>query len=234
MHAPSRRTALKGAAAFVTGFAAGAIPAAKAAVTGEIHQSKPDPIFAAIERTREAWDLLGEACKATDHAQLTHGSDSVAYERADAAQDIVSDRHWKALEEFLSTVPTTLPGVIAYVDFLNENAGFGGCAIEPWQYEIIVASLKGAVLRYVDLPVSSAPVAEAAPVTRELLENYDAWLVYEHERLNGELGNRGSIRVNVSGSDYHFDKPGKPASPSPSTRAARVLSAVGCPLKWEA
>ncbi len=98
----------------------------------------------------------------------------------------------------------------------------------------MLASLKSAVLRYVDLPGSSVPIAEAVPVTRELLENYDAWLLYEHRRLNAELGNKGSIRANVPGSEYHFPGPDDPVSPSPSTRAARVLSAVGCPLKWEA
>jgi hypothetical protein len=224
-----RRTVFKGALSFAAGYAAGSIPLGDAKAASAI-QAEPDPIFAAIERVRSAWDDLDKACTETDHAQLTYGLDSVQYERADANQDVVSDQHWQALHAFLSTVPTTLPGVVAYVTLLEDNAVFGGCAIEPHQYELIAASLKAAVLRYVALPASTAPVAEAVPVTRELLENYDAWLLLEHRRLNRELGNNGTVRVNIPGSDYHW----RDDSPSPSTRAARVLSAVGCPLAWEA
>lgn len=229
----TRRTALLGSAGLIAGLAAGSLPSVKA-TTLSADASTADPIFAAIARTRKAWDALADACTATYHAQLIFGLDSVQYELADAAQSEVSTRYGEVLDECLAVVPTTLEGVVAYIDFLGDIAAFRDVAIESWQQEVIAATLKAAVLRYVDLPASTAPIAEAVPVTRELLENYDAWLVYEHERLNDELGNKGSIRVNIPGADYHMPRLGQPASPSPSTRAARVLAAVGCPLKWEA
>jgi hypothetical protein len=50
-----------------------------------------------------------------------------------------------------------------------------------------------------------APSAVAEPVTKDLLYSYKSWLQMEHPRLN----------------DWE-------SQPQPSTRAAGVLSAVGC------
>jgi hypothetical protein len=223
----SRRSALTGA---VAALSVGCTAPNVSASTVSADAFSPDPIFAAIERTREAWGALCAAATAADNAQLAHGFDSLAYEQADAINGEVSNRYSIVLDEALAVVPTTLPGVVAYLEFINDVAAFRDVAIESWQQEVILGALKAAVLRYVDLPASTAPVAKAVPVTRELLENYDAWLLLEHRRLNRELGNNGTVRVNIPGSDYHW----RDDSPSPSTRAARVLSAVGCPLAWEA
>lgn len=92
------------------------------------------------------------------------------------------------------------------------------------------------------------PTATAVPVSRELLESYKAWLHYENRMLSYELAGHdiaaaGRIEklvpLNNEGADWHFQwnrAPGArgPAgwitAPQPSTRAALVLSAVGCPL----
>lgn len=97
-----------------------------------------------------------------------------------------------------------------------------------------------------------APTAVAEPITEQLLESYDAWLEYERRSLQWER-NRGTEmvhRMNLpfvlqmynrelrpkgpptpcdyipaanGGAQYHTGD-----EPPPSTRAALVLSAVGC------
>lgn len=122
----------------------------------DLDPAVPDLIYAAIARTREAWGDLCRACDASDRAQLTYGLESLQYELADAAQGEVTTRYGEVLDEFLGVVPTTLSGVVAYIDFLGDVAAFRDVAIESWQQEIITASLKAAVLRHVELPTSAA------------------------------------------------------------------------------
>lgn len=91
------------------------------------------------------------------------------------------------------------------------------------------------------------PTAAAVPVSQELLHSYKSWLHFEHRMLSFELANYDletaqfieSYHVaNNEGAAWHFQwaVPGSqgPAgwinAPQPSTRAALVLSAVGCPL----
>lgn len=97
------------------------------------------------------------------------------------------------------------------------------------------------------------PTAVAAPVTAALLDGYDAWLFYERRYLRFErygpasqstahdLGCDGRYVVTdtVTGQPFDYvmtDNPGgrfhgspdPRHAPQPSTRAALVLSAVGC------
>lgn len=91
------------------------------------------------------------------------------------------------------------------------------------------------------------PTASAVPVSQELIYSYKAWLHYEHRMLSYELaGYNPRLAHQVehwhqttgAGGNWHFGwaYPGArgPAgwrdAPQPSTRAALVLSTVGCPL----
>ncbi len=90
------------------------------------------------------------------------------------------------------------------------------------------------------------PTQAAVPVTIDLMQSYQAWLHYEHRMLSYEMagydvrlaqGIEGCTHMNNPGADYHFRQPytgrplaGWPDAPQPSTRAAVMLSAVGCPL----
>ena len=97
------------------------------------------------------------------------------------------------------------------------------------------------------------PTAAAVPASRELLHSYASWLHFERRMVFSELAGHDSrlrreLERGVGGSDmkspgdqWHFQwaTPGTrgPAgwidAPQPSTRAAVVLSAVGCPLIGE-
>ena len=94
------------------------------------------------------------------------------------------------------------------------------------------------------------PTAAAVPVTRDLMHSYKSWLFFENRMLAYELaghcldGGRQIERLffhGTPGDDYHFQwthngytgPAGWRDAPQPSTRAAIVLSAVGCPLGGE-
>ncbi len=82
-----------------------------------------------------------------------------------------------------------------------------------------------------------SPSAAAVPVTLELMRNYDSWLQLERTKVLRELYGI-SVPRKTEALIVHFDEPAfrwhwpcegdLPADPS--TRAAIVLSAVGCPL----
>lgn len=83
-----------------------------------------------------------------------------------------------------------------------------------------------------------APSAVAAPVTSELLNAYNEWLFMERRLLCVEQhpGSRGPdieryVPANTGAGNFHFPSGADWKDPSrqPSTRAALVLSAVGCP-----
>ena len=93
------------------------------------------------------------------------------------------------------------------------------------------------------------PTAAAVPVTPELMNGYKSWLCFEHSMLCHELVGYDVDRAkrmhrefysNHPGFDWHFQFPnprvrlaGWPNAPQPSSRAAVVLSAVGCALDDE-
>lgn len=75
------------------------------------------------------------------------------------------------------------------------------------------------------------PTRAAEPVTRELLSSYNSWLALEQRHLLHEMHGPGVcdyFEPNNAGYFYHWQPFGKPENPKPSTRAAVVLSAVGC------
>ena len=86
------------------------------------------------------------------------------------------------------------------------------------------------------------PSAVAEPATEKLLWAYKEWLFYEHRMVSYELAEhdrplaRCIERFSGGDLDWHFQWTGRgfrgPAgwidAPQPSTRAALVLSAVGC------
>jgi hypothetical protein len=91
------------------------------------------------------------------------------------------------------------------------------------------------------------PTATAVPVSRELLDSYKSWLHYEHRMVSYELAGYDAetatliercVSVDNEGAAWHFQWDRAPgaalagwaSAPQPSTRAALVLSAVGCPL----
>lgn len=91
------------------------------------------------------------------------------------------------------------------------------------------------------------PTAVAQPITDDLLWSYKAWLQYEHRMLSYEIAGHDErrldeverfIKLGYPGDRFHFQwrdpqfkgMAGWDNAPQPSTRAAVVLSAVGCPL----
>ena len=90
------------------------------------------------------------------------------------------------------------------------------------------------------------PTQAAVPVTQDMLWGYKSWLHMEHRMLSFELAGHdtgaakhveGSFYLDHPAADWHFQWPnhrhrmaGWETAPQPSTRAAVMLSAVGCPL----
>lgn len=73
------------------------------------------------------------------------------------------------------------------------------------------------------------PTAAAVPPTPELLRSYSDWLQMEQRYLVAEHGRDFEfIDPNSPGGRYHWRAYGTADLPTPSTRAAIVLSAVGC------
>ncbi len=81
------------------------------------------------------------------------------------------------------------------------------------------------------LAIIGAPTAVAIPVHNGLLRSYETWLIDELKRLVAET-RPGITPFYQSGildePAYEFHYPRLGASPLPSTRAALVLSTVGC------
>lgn len=78
------------------------------------------------------------------------------------------------------------------------------------------------------LTLIGAPSAVAAPVTPDLMANYESWLAMEARAVSQELRPGyppGSVTTLYTDAwRWHHDG----AAPPPSTRAALVLSTVGC------
>ena len=86
------------------------------------------------------------------------------------------------------------------------------------------------------------PTAAAVPITDALLERYTSWLIHEHLavqkirmlRVATSDAERALIVEGIPTGAYGFRTPpavhAHIASADPVTRAAVVLSAVGCPL----
>jgi hypothetical protein len=84
------------------------------------------------------------------------------------------------------------------------------------------------------------PTAAAEPVTSDLLDAYNQWLFYERRLLcleaHGSIDAERMVPQTMAASLFHF--PLFPHRwqelPQPSSRAALVLSAVGCSWREEA
>lgn len=77
------------------------------------------------------------------------------------------------------------------------------------------------------------PTRAAEPVTQDLLQNYNAWLCMERQHLLYEMHPdkpADYFNPNTAGGMY-FWRAIANGQPTPSTRAAVVLSAVGCDWK---
>ncbi len=81
------------------------------------------------------------------------------------------------------------------------------------------------------------PTAAAVPVSDGLLRNYEAWLAWERYQLQREIWGEDVatkcttfLAVNLPGEQWHNPWSHGEVCPPASTRAALVLSAVGCPL----
>jgi hypothetical protein len=75
-----------------------------------------------------------------------------------------------------------------------------------------------------------SPSAAAVPVTEDLLESYNAWLIQERRHLLFEMypgKDYDNWRPKTAGGMYHW-RALADQHPIPSSRAAVVLSAVGC------
>lgn len=81
-----------------------------------------------------------------------------------------------------------------------------------------------------------SPTKADVPITRELLENYNTWLDLERRWLAWERCGDDKSQFDMLYRYVLMDCPAgsfHPSSGQPSTRAAMVLSAVGCPTKDE-
>lgn len=110
-----------------------------------------DPIFAAIARNIEGWRGLSEACDVLGEVQLQLG---FGYDGPElqAAEKLEADRGATASETlaaFLKTVPTTLPGIRAYIEHLDHVAAFEGVSMDPWHVRTVVDTLRAAVAQHV-------------------------------------------------------------------------------------
>lgn len=79
----------------------------------------PDPIFAAIERHRRAWDDLNVISDLTEAAE---NGDKNAELKADQLHEAVNN----ATDRLLDVVPTTIAGVSALLDYAAEYARVNG------------------------------------------------------------------------------------------------------------
>ena len=87
--------------------------------------------------------------------------------------------------------------------------------------------------------IIGAPTAAAEPLTSELLTAYSTWLAFERHYLHAEYGQNACrrmdrfINMQTPASMYHWVDYGEfdRSRERPSTRAAAVLAAVGCPWK---
>jgi hypothetical protein len=81
-----------------------------------------DPIFGLIQRHRAATRAFAAAVSNKEKVQEVHWPWSDAPERiaADAQYDAASDAWQEAIEDLLSTEPTTIAGVAAVLDYVNE------------------------------------------------------------------------------------------------------------------
>jgi hypothetical protein len=131
----SRRTLIAGAAVLSTTAAVAttvAVPSAPAA-------APPDPIFAAIERHKEAFRPSLEAARVklnTVSAEWAENYDAAAHEAAEAAAVVTSEAEEDAANALTTIRPTTMAGILALIRYVAEfNAG--AFFLEPWPEDTV-------------------------------------------------------------------------------------------------
>ncbi len=139
MKTTSRRAVLAGIAAAP----ALAVPALAATV----NDFTVDPIFAAIEKHKEAFRIYHEAARVRMHtvdAKWSPEYDADALEVAQQAEDAGYEAHEDAAYALTEVRPTTMAGVLAllrYVEDFNSGAFFleplPGSAVSDWQSSTI-------------------------------------------------------------------------------------------------
>lgn len=107
-----------------------------------------------------------------------------------------------------------------------------------------LASRRGFLRDLVGLPligggltIIGAPIAVAAPATWEMMNEYETWLGFEHQRVATLLRpgqDLKGVRFYGPAHDWHYGRAEREwRNGCPSTRAALVLSAVGCDWRRE-
>ncbi|MFO1149092.1 MAG: hypothetical protein U1E62_12025 [Alsobacter sp.] len=141
MTSVSRRSALRAAAAFGAGFTMGTIDNVVAANAAEV-----DPIFAAIERSVALYDDYMAAYERIADMKLSDPAFAPLEEDAEARM-VVHDDH---LRELLQTVPTTLPGVAAYLELLRHRGAYKWDGLPAAELNIAINTLKAAVTQQME------------------------------------------------------------------------------------
>ena len=113
----SRRAAL---GLFAGAGALAIAPAVAIAATNE-----PDPIFAAIERHKEAWQAFSAACDPTDEISADQEGRAIT-EDDEAAWDASEEAEREAFYEAIGTAPITVRGIQALLEYAIKIEAGGG------------------------------------------------------------------------------------------------------------
>jgi hypothetical protein len=84
-----------------------------------------------------------------DRAERECGIHSREADDADEAVSRACRAQVAHLEQVLRTIPTTLPGIVAFVSYLRSDAGFASSFIEPAQADQILETVRVALSRHV-------------------------------------------------------------------------------------
>jgi hypothetical protein len=166
---PSRRALLAGAPAAAAAALAGGTIANTVAI-GMAKTAEVDPIFVAIEHERAAYaDYLATAAAADIDdpippplrddpdfeeankrrvARPEHKAWWARWKEADAAHTEAAQRLWTAREAFLQTRPTSVAGLIAFIDHIEGPFSSGDAGEAFWdenEKELAVPTLAAAV-----------------------------------------------------------------------------------------
>jgi hypothetical protein len=185
-----------------------------------------DPLEEAILRAPAPATIAGLAVKAR---ALTLATDTAIWEATDPREELEYD------EEFLRVVVESVLG-LAGVDRFGDLSPGRRPMSDLLARRGFLRQLAGLPLIGGGVTLLGNPTRAAEPVTLDLLRSYSAWLHFERRFLSWELCGSDKSRFDVEDAvvwagnpGFHYHKAG--GEPPPSTRAAVVLSAVGCGWK---
>jgi len=136
---------------------AAATAAVPAATMPAIAGPEPDPIYAAMERAREAYAIFAEFLHRRSVAENAHRDEAGRFlplpnaaemdVEEDRTSEAVSDANW----DLINTVPTTLAGVVAALAFARDRTEFTGVTIFSGDedFAVFMDSIGEAVGRHV-------------------------------------------------------------------------------------